>query len=200
MLTHFYTLNVIYSHNDTIKMMIYHNIKVWNLCCSHQKAILCADALHVSVCILKECAIMTQLYTDTWQVTHYWPWPHLARGPPSGRSPPVPPWLHPGCTLGTHIPHIELSEGGGWKQSCSTLLVWMSFGRFSLPKACVYLLLWTWKRFCVEVFYAAYINFYSFIHLSLLIWRQKESHGFHGNLSVQMQMQKITYICTLKTM
>ena len=56
------------------------------------------------------------------------------------------------------------------------------------------------ERFCVEVFYAAYINFYSFIHPSLLIWRQRESHGFHGNLSVQMQMQKITYICTLKIM
>ena len=27
----------------------------------------------------------------SWGMTHHWPWPHLARGLPSGRSLPVPP-------------------------------------------------------------------------------------------------------------
>ena len=86
-----------------------------------------------------------------------------------------------------------------WEGAVYTLLVWMSFGSFSLPRwepVCIWCC--EYARFCVEVFYAAYINFHSFIHPSLLIWRQRESHGFHGNLKVCIQMQKITYICTLK--
>ena len=59
--------------------------------------------------------------------------------------------------------------GKGWVgRSCLYLLVWVSFGSFSLRELTCVCTVCIWRcehaRFCVEVFYALYINFHSFIH------------------------------------
>ena len=73
---------------------------------------------------------------------------------------------------------------GGWVGAVCTLLVWMSFGSFSLRELtcmyCVSLALLT-ARFCLEVFYVSCIHFHLFIHSGEPVWSSGKALGWQAD-------------------